>query len=381
MSSKKGLFGNFDKSGISMMWRLATGMLALLMLFLAGCASAPPPRVEDKKLAWPPPPQQERIRFVRNIVDEQDLHRDTTATQGLVAFLTGEKVPEGHIAQPMSLAVSDDSERMYVSDSMQAAVFVFDFKNKKLAKLQGEGLDGPGGIALDANENLYVVNTLKKSVSIFGRDLKLINEFFDPDLERPLGLAIDKVNEKLYVVDTGSKASKEHSVKIYDLKGKRIGKIGGKIGGDNGEFSYPTFATVDDKGNLYVTDSMNARVQQFDANGNFTNMYGKQGGAWGDLNKPKGVAVDSFGNVYVVDSDWSNVTIYNRVGQPLLFFGGRGPIPGMMKNPISIFIDKQNRIYVGDYLNHRIGVYELVNTKPEDSFIAGPPDNPSSKAK
>jgi hypothetical protein len=51
----------------------------------------------------------------------------------------------------------------------------------------------------------------------------------------------------------------------------------------------------------------------------------------------------------------------------------------MMKNPLSIAIDKNNRIYVGDYLNHRIGVYQLVNTKAEDSFITPPAPNPTAQ--
>ena len=89
---------------------------------------------------------------------------------------------------------------------------------------------------------------------------------------------------------------------------------------------------------------------------------GKAGSNWGEFDKPKGVALDTFGNMYVVDTSWSNVQIFNPKGEILLFFGGRGPVPGMMKNPLSIAIDKNNRIYVGDYLNHRIGVYQLVNT-------------------
>ncbi len=47
----------------------------------------------------------------------------------------------------------------------------------------------------------------------------------------------------------------------------------------------------------------------------------------------------------------------------------------MLKNPLAVAIDSKNRIYVGDYLNHRIGVYELVNTKADDSFL-NPPPNP-----
>jgi len=352
----------------------AAATIAAMILILAGCAT-PPPVEEAKPMVWPAPPLTTRIRFVRSIVSEDDLKRDTTLTQGLAAFLTGEKLPEGRIAEPMALAVSDDGERLYVSDPMQHAVFTFDFKKKSFSKIE---IGAPGGIALDAQENLYVVDIGKKSIVVYGRDGKMSNEFTDPTLERPLGLAIDRVNGKIYLVDTGARESKEHNVKIYSLQGKPLGALGGAPSGDLGKFSYPTFVCVDDKGNVYVSDTMNGRVQKFDSNGKFLTHFGQPGTAWGEFDKPKGVAVDSFGNVYVVDSGWSNVQIFNPKGAILLFFGGRGPLPGMLKNPISVAIDKQNRIYVGDYLNHRIGVYELVNTKADDSFI-NPPPNPRGK--
>lgn len=349
--------------------------LAVVFVGLTGCATAPPP-VEEKKMVWPPPPLTERIRFVRNIVSEEDLKRDTTFSQSLVAFLTGERIPEGRIAEPMGLAVSDDGDRLYVADPLQHVVFVFDFKRKSLGKIQD--VVAPAGIALDAQENLYVADTLRKSIMVFGPDGKSIREITDVEIDRPVGLAIDKVRKKIYLVDTGSRESKHQNVKIYDLEGRRIGAIGAAPGGGFGEFRYPTYVHVDREGNVYVSDTINGRVQKFDADGRFITLFGQPGTAWGEFDKPKGLAVDSFGNLYVVDSGWSNVQIFNPKGQILLFFGGRGPVPGMMKNPISVAIDRNNRIYVGDYLNHRIGVYELVNTTAADSFIKAPA-NPAGR--
>jgi DNA-binding beta-propeller fold protein YncE len=279
----------------------------------------------------------------------------------------------------MGLAVSDDTDRLYVSDNMQRAVFVFDFKKKQFWKYNDVGV--PGGIALDAKERLYVVDMLGKSIRIFGPDRKLVSQIVDETVTKPTGIAVDKVNGKVYLVDTSNRDSGEMNVKVYDLQGKRIGQIGGKQGGAFGEFSYPTYATVDEKGYLYVSDTMNARVQKFDSTGKHVQTYGQMGSNWGEFDKPKGVAVDSLGNLYVVDSGWSNVQIFNERGQILLFFGGRGPVPGMLKNPISIAIDKNNRIYVGDYLNHRVEVYELVNTAAGDSFLKPPSNNPASKGK
>jgi hypothetical protein len=51
----------------------------------------------------------------------------------------------------------------------------------------------------------------------------------------------------------------------------------------------------------------------------------------------------------------------------------------MLKNPLAVAIDKNNRIYVGDYLNHRVEVYDLVNTTAGDSFLKPPSKNPVAK--
>jgi DNA-binding beta-propeller fold protein YncE len=349
----------------------AIGLATLAIV--AGCGTAPV-KQEEKKMVWPAPPLPARIQFVRNITSERDLAGDTTYSEGLAAFLTGEKMPTGRIAEPTGLAVSDDGQRLYVADMMQQAVFRFDFQAKKFTKIDGVGV--PSGIALDAQENLYVVDTARKLVGIFGRDGKPLNEFSDPDFVRPNGIAIDKARGRIYVVDTGSR-EKDHDVKVYDLAGKRIGVIGGPAGGDFGRFNYPTYVTVDAVGNVYVSDTLNSRVQKFDPEGQFVTSFGQLGTNWGEFDKPKGVAVDTFGNVYVADSGWSNIQIFNPKGQILLFFGGRGPVPGMMKNPLAVAIDKSNKIYVGDYLNHRIGVYELVNTSAADSFVTPPGPNPA----
>jgi len=91
--------------------------------------------------------------------------------------------------------------------------------------------------------------------------------------------------------------------------------------------------------------------------------------------------VDSFGNLYVVDSGWSNVQLFNQKGQVLMFFGGRGTYPGLMQNPGVLAIDKKNRIYVGDLLNHRVNVYQLVNTTAADSEVKAEPAKPAAPAK
>ena len=138
---------------------IAIPILTALAFVLAGCASAPPP-AKETKMVWPPPPLQARIQFVRTITSEKDLTSDTTFTDTLAAFLTGEKLPSGRIAEPTGLAVSEDGNRLYVADMMQQSVFVFDFKAQKFSQLGQVG--AVSGVALDANENIYVVDMAKE---------------------------------------------------------------------------------------------------------------------------------------------------------------------------------------------------------------------------
>ncbi len=349
--------------------RRFTVAASALLLVLAGCATVPR-KEEVVRLVWPPPPLQARVEFVRSIVSDEDLGKDTTFSQLLLNFLGGQKAPPSRIVEPMGLAVSDDGQRLYVSDFAHLAVFVFDFARKTFSRVgEGERLARPVGLALDAQEQLYVVEQEKKGISVFTRQGKRVRFITHPSVERPTGIALDRERGRIYLADTGHTKSDEHSVKILSLSGDLIGTIGQGKGEGPGQFLFPTYLALDDKGNLYVTDTLNSRVQVFDPDGQYQKTFGQRGNAWGMFDKPKGVALDSFGNVYVVDSGWSNVQIFNQKGQILLFFGGRGPIPGMLKNPTAIAIDKENRIYVADYLNHRVEMYRLVNTSAEDSFL------------
>jgi DNA-binding beta-propeller fold protein YncE len=61
---------------------------------------------------------------------------------------------------------------------------------------------------------------------------------------------------------------------------------------------------VDGKGDVYVADHLNHRVQKFTPDGEFLAEFGSYGDGRGQLSHPTDVAVDPDGDVYVCD--WAN---------------------------------------------------------------------------
>ena len=370
-------------------WILAVALYALL----GGATAADAKKSKKGKangdetlelvLKWPEPPLTPRIQFVQTYATEEHLGRGPTKRQRLFSFLAGTKPPQSHVYQPMDIAVSDDGSRFYVADFGQLLVFVFDFDTKKVTPIgKNRPFARPFGLALDGDENLYVSEQETARVVVLDREHQPVRIIRHPSLVRLGDLAIDRERGLLYVADPATKATEEHTVKVFDLEGKLLRAVGNGKGGCKGCLFFPTFVEVDAQGNLYVASTLNARVDVFDPQGTYVKHLGKRGTSFGMFDKPKGVALDSFGNVYIVDSGWSNVQIFNQKGQVLLFFGGRGNYPGLLKNPTGIAIDRNNRIYVGDFLNYRVNVYELVNTTAEDSFIeaGAEPDTGSGSA-
>ena len=321
------------------------------------------------ELAWPEPPEAPRIKVSDILASDLDLGRKITGKETFRKFLTGQRPEISHIYQPRDLVVSDDGQRVYASDFGLQVVFVFNLDIKKITTMPAER---PFGLALDEQENLYVAEQDKKQILVLDRQGTKLRVITHPSIIRPADITIDRVRKRLYVADAAMKSSEEHVVKIFDLEGKYLGKIGNGKGNCKGCLFFPTYVAVDKEGNVYVTSTLNARVDVFDPAGKYLKTIGSRGATFGMFDKPKGVALDSFGNIHVVDSGWSNVQIFNQKGEVLLYYGGRGDYPGLMKNPTGITIDKDNKIYVADFLNYRVTVYQLVNTKAEDSYLVLP---------
>jgi DNA-binding beta-propeller fold protein YncE len=348
------------------------GPLVLLTLGVAGCAGRQAAsRSEPEVMAWPAPPQPPRVTFVQILASQRSMGQEGRGIKGsVVDFFAGKQPPRDHLYQPMDIDVSDDGQRVYIADFGQMAVYVADFASHTLAPLP-QNFEHPFGIAIDAQENIYVSEQDARRITVLDSLHRTVRVISDTSLVRPAGLAIDRARGLLYVADPSRQGSPDHSVKVFDLTGKLVKTVGAGRGNCDGCLLFPTFVAVDTLGRIFVSNTLNGRVEVFDADGRFLKRIGERGNAFGMFDKPKGIALDTAGNIYVVDSGWSNVQIFSEKGEVLLYFGGRGEYPGLLANPTGITIDKRNRIYVADFLNNRVAAYQLVDAAT-DSVTAAP---------
>ena len=117
---------------------------------------------------------------------------------------------------------------------------------------------------------------------------------------------------------------------------------------------------MDKEGNLYVTDTLNDRVEMFDADGEFVSTFGKNGDGPADFERPKGIAVDCDGHIWVVDAAQSMVKVFNQQGQLLIYFGGLGNFPGQFMGPWGIAIGPSNEVVVSETFPGRVQVFRYI---------------------
>jgi DNA-binding beta-propeller fold protein YncE len=212
------------------------------------------------------------------------------------------------------------------------------------------------GVAVDQHGIVFVGDATLKRVLAFAPDGSLAMAIGrDGEFDTPAGLTIDRTRGLLYVVD-----SSRHQILAYSTTDGAHVRTIGRRGSDNGQFNFPTNAAVDRQGALYVADTLNFRVQVFDANGTFVRMFGEPGDSRGSFNRPKGIAVDSEGHIYVADTAFNNFQIFDAEGRLLLDLGRGGPDAGQFLLPAGLYIDDLDRIFVADQGNSRVQVFQYV---------------------
>ncbi len=98
----------------------------------------------------------------------------------------------------------------------------------------------------------------------------------------------------------------------------------------DGRFREPTDVAFDSQGNIYISDGyINSRVAKYDMNGDWVMSWGEPGTGPGQLRTPHSIAIDRDDNVYVGDRSNARIQVFDADGNFQRMFSVATPIrPG-----------------------------------------------------
>jgi DNA-binding beta-propeller fold protein YncE len=356
--------------------------------------------IDTSSLVWPQAPEIARIRYLGMYTGEKFdpaiLEKPKNQKKNWKDMLAGaqsQAEKNQNIKIPFQFirvygVAADSKGNIYAADQAVGAIFIIDPATKD-ATLIRNGKDARfgliNGLAMDDNDRLFVSDSKLRHVLVFNSKHEQEAIVGTGVLADPGGLAIDRENRFLYVVDTI-----KDQVVVFDADSYKVLRTIGVTGKkhtltDPGSFSLPTNAAVDSDGNLYVTDTLNNRVEIFDAEGNFISEFGKAGDGPGRFARPKGIAVDGDGHIWVVDEVQSRVQVFDREGRLLIYFGEQGVYPGQFQAAYGIAIDAKNRVIVSEQFPGRVQAFQYVTDAEAEAARKKPaaeekaPEKPAKK--
>ena len=330
------------------------------------------------KIVWPNPPEIVRVKFVEQLTGQKidfsaPVNKPKKPKQSWMDRLAGTK-PQADTIQDLPFQLLrtyglafDSKGNVYAADQAVGAIFIFnpDPDKKFEVKMIRNGKEAHfgliNGLVIDDNDKLFVTDDKFHKVIVINAKHQEESSFGADVLVRPGGMAIDQENRFLYVVDTGGDVVDVFDADSYKLL-RKIGTPGKKhLLTDPGNFALPTNVAVDKEGNVFVTDTLNNRIEIFDADGKFIRTFGKNGDGPGQFARPKGIAIDRDGHIWVVDAVQQRVQVFDNAGRLLIYFGQPGDWPGQFSAPYDIAIDaKSNLVVTSEHFPARVQMFRYV---------------------
>ncbi len=279
---------------------------------------------------------------------------------------------DAHFYYPYNIAIGRDGT-VFVADTFNNRVQKFDSNGNFIAKWgsQGRG-DGqfnlPCGIDLGTDGTVYVADTSNNRIQAFDSNGNFRTKWGTPgkadgQLISPYDVATAPDGSVLVADFSNNRIQKFNSAGQFIMKWVNYCNIDPNWDGvpDQqcaGQFYQPIGTAIGPDGSLYVTESMNHRVQKFDSNGNFVTKWGSRGNANGQFYEPDEIAVGADGSVYVADTFNHRVQKFDSNGNFIKKWGDYGSGDGQFYSPLGIAVSPDGFVYVADTHNNRIQKFD-----------------------
>ena len=215
------------------------------------------------------------------------------------------------------------------------------------------------GVLPETNENIMVDPYEEKTILLSADKTIGLEGTGEGEFNAPRGIAFAP-DGSFYVAD-----SRNHRIQHFDAEGKFInmwGEFGDATFDDlpGGIFNEPWDLAIGPDGSVYVSDTWNHRIQKFEADGTPITRWGYYGQAedgfafWG----PRGIDVDTEGNVFVSDTGNKRIVKFDSDGNYITEFGTTGMGIGEFDEQVGVAVDSDGIIYVTDTWNQRIQSFE-----------------------
>lgn len=225
----------------------------------------------------------------------------------------------------------------------------------------------PHGLTVDVFDNVWVTDVELHQVFKFSHEGKLLMALGKAGISgndqlhfnRPTGVAV--ATDGSFYVSDGYGNSR---VCKFSAAGKYLFEWGTK-GDRAGAFDIPHAIELDDRGNVYVADRENHRVQVFDSNGKFTRQladksFGHLCSMVFDKKQKCIIAVDDRLSMGVLH-EGSDIIVFDSVFSSFSRFGRSGHYDGPVCWYHDVAVDNKGSIYVVDLLGGAIQKFEKKN--------------------
>ena len=283
--------------------------------------------------------------------DTVPAERDSAQGQTFLNSFGGTGTALGQFSFPTGLAYDNTYGLLYVADSGNGRVEVFDSAGN--SGTLGFGLSSPQSVSTDTAGDVFVADLVNSRVVEFAsvaQDGGFIQSFGSAgsgsgQLNFPVGVAVDTgAGGGEIVADT-----QNNRLNLYSSGGVFV-RSESSAGSGDGQVSLPHGLAVIPGGDVYVADYGNNRIEEFTNIGNFVRTFGSPG-----LSSPTAVGLNTANSLlYVADQNNNRIAVFTTSGNFVTSFGSAGSGAGQMTGPDGVTVTPSGMVYVADTGNNRI---------------------------